>query len=395
LKWYRPEYVRADRRLWDRLKEAINRGFPTESFLWPFDLVTLPRSSALGGYLMPIKEPRFVSLVDLLTRKSEPSFRALANLGFHLAHSFLHLHAHGLCYRDINFGNIFFDPTNGDVRIGDTDNVDVDRTPGGIMGTWGFMAPEVARLETEPSSMSDRFSLAVLLFYIFMLGHPLKGKRETELAYDGSDPDGSRRLCATDPLFVYDPGNESNRPVPGLHDAIINFWPLYPQSLREMFTRGFTQGLHDPESRIMDNDWRKEFARLKDSVFYCAGCTAENFFDIDRLRASGSLAPCWACGRAVTPPPRMRIGHSKDFHLVMLSPGAQLFPHHLEGDTYNFSPPLAEVVSSPFGLKNLSRQKWTARVGEQTMLEVPPGAVLKLDVSCRIHFGRAEADVKI
>jgi hypothetical protein len=40
------------------------------------------------------------------------------------------------------------------------------------------MAPEVANDVVEPNAASDRFSLAVLLFFIFVIGHPLKGKRE-------------------------------------------------------------------------------------------------------------------------------------------------------------------------------------------------------------------------
>ena len=110
LKWYRPEYLANDPRLWERLKVAINSGTPTEQFLWPFDLVSYPQTNAYGGYLMPIKTPDFISMVDLMRRQTEPSFRVLSIVGFRLAHSFLKLHAAGLCYRDINFGNVFFNP---------------------------------------------------------------------------------------------------------------------------------------------------------------------------------------------------------------------------------------------------------------------------------------------
>src|SRR5260370_10356777 len=127
---------------------------------------------------MPIKAPDFVGMVGLMRRQAEPSFRALTIVGFRLAHSLLKLDAAGLCYRDINFGNVFFNPDTGDIRIADTDNVDVNLKVGSIKGTPGFMAPEVAKNLVQPNAMSDRFSLAVLLFYIFMLGHPLKGKRE-------------------------------------------------------------------------------------------------------------------------------------------------------------------------------------------------------------------------
>ena len=99
----------------------------------------------------------------------------------------------------------FSTPDTGDIRIADTDNVDVNLKPGSIKGTPGFMAPEVARDIVEPNAASDRFSLAVLLFFIFVIGHPLKGKRELSLSYDPADPDQSHRMCALDPVFIFDP----------------------------------------------------------------------------------------------------------------------------------------------------------------------------------------------
>jgi DNA-binding helix-hairpin-helix protein with protein kinase domain len=395
VKWYRPEYLGADPRLWERLKVAINSGSPTEQFLWPFDFVSLPRRPEFGGYIMPLKPPEFISMVDLLRRKCEPSFRALVVVGFNLANSFLKLHAAGLCYRDVNFGNVFFNPDTGDIRIADTDNVDVNLRSGSIKGTPGFMAPEVAKNQIQPNAMSDRFSLAVLLFFIFMLGHPLKGKRELTLPYDATDPDKSRRLCEDDPLFVFDPNNDSNRPVPGEHDPLLNFWPIYPTSLRRLFTRAFTEGIRDPDGRVMENEWRKEMCALRDSIFYCIHCTAENFFDLELVRQKKPMNPCWSCGRTLEVPPRMRLGADFDPHLLVLSPGAQLFPHHIEGDTYNFSRVLGEVINSPFGLRNLSLLSWSSHNGDGSQVAIGRGQVLPLNQDCQINFGRVEAKVRI
>lgn len=395
VKWYRPEYLNADPRLWDRLKVAINSGSPTEQFLWPFDFVSMPRTVACGGYIMPLKPPEFISMVDLLRRQCEPSFRALTVVGFNLANSFLKLHAAGLCYRDINFGNVFFNPETGDIRIADTDNVDVNLKAGSIKGTPGFMAPEVAKNLVQPNAMSDRFSLAVLLFFIFMLGHPLKGKRETTLPYDPADPDMSRRLCEDDPVFVYHPTDESNRPVLGEHDPLLSFWPIYPTSLRRLFTRAFTDGLMDPDARIMENEWRKEMGAIRDAIFYCERCTAENFFDIERARQKLPVNPCWGCGRALEAPPRMRLGGEHDPFLVVLSRGAQLFPHHLERDTYNFGRALAEVTANPFGLRNLSAASWVCRAQDNSITVVRSDEVLPLRSDCHISFGRIEAQVRL
>jgi eukaryotic-like serine/threonine-protein kinase len=397
LKWYRPEFLCGDQRLWERLKMAISSGTPTEQFLWPFDLVSYPRSSAYGGYLMPIKTPEFIGMAGLIGGRTAPTFRALTMVGFNLAHSFLKLHAAGLCYRDINFGNVFFNPDTGDIRIADTDNVDVNLKPGSIKGTADFMAPEVARNLVAPNAASDRFSLAVLLFRIFAIGHPLRGKREMTLPYDASDPDQSHRLCAMDPVFIFDPDNDSNRPVPGVHDCPLNYWPIYPGSLHKLFIRTFTAGLHDPDARVMENEWRKEMCALRDAIFLCPHCGAENFFDLERLRQKKSLNPCWGCQSLLDTPPRMRMGAAYGSHLVMLSPGVQLFAHHLEGDAYNFGSPLAEVVGGPLGLRNLSSGTWTWTSGDQngSTHQVKFNEVLPLTSDCQIHFGKGQAEVRV
>ena len=81
-----------------------------------------------------------------------------------IADSFLKLHAKGLCYQDINFGNIFLDPVLGDICICDNDNVDINGERGGVFGTKKFMAPEIVRCEKRPDANTDLYSLAVVLF---------------------------------------------------------------------------------------------------------------------------------------------------------------------------------------------------------------------------------------
>jgi DNA-binding helix-hairpin-helix protein with protein kinase domain len=395
LKWYRPEYMAGDPKLWERLKVAINCGPPTEQFLWPFDLVSRPRSDTFGGYLMPIRSPEFISLVDLIRRRTELSFRVLSMVGFNLTNSFLKLHAAGLCHRDINLGNVFFNPGTGDIRLGDTDNVDVNLTPGSIKGTPGFMAPEVANGVVEPNAAGDRFSLAVLLFFIFLAGHPLKGKRQLTLPYDATDPDQSHRLYALEPVFLFDPHDESNRPQSGVHDNPLSFWPTYPDSLRKLFTRAFTVGLYDPDARVTENEWRKEMCALRDAIFYCPSCGAENFFDLELARQKKALSPCRGCHLTLGNPPRMRLRAANGSRLVTLCRGARLFAHHLEGDLYNFENPLAEVVTDPLGLKNLSSGKWISRGQNGSATEVKANEVLPLPADCRINFGKTVGEVRI
>src|SRR5262249_50203112 len=112
------------------------------------------------------------------TRRIEPSNKALATAAMFLADSFLQLHAKGLCYCDVSLGNVFIDPDTGDVLICDNDNVGIDGKPPFVKGTQFFMAPEIVRNEALPDSKTDRYSLAVLLFHLFIVHHPLQGRRE-------------------------------------------------------------------------------------------------------------------------------------------------------------------------------------------------------------------------
>ncbi|PIU92828.1 MAG: serine/threonine protein kinase [Armatimonadetes bacterium CG_4_10_14_3_um_filter_66_18] len=390
LKWYFPQQATPEQR--GLLEDLVWRGAPTPKFLWPLELVADPQQRTFG-YLMPLREPRFKGIVDMMKRRAEPSFRALCTAGYELADSYLQLHAKGLCYRDISFGNVFLDPDTGEVRICDNDNVAVTGTAaGGVLGTPRFMAPEIVRGEAQPSTETDLFSLAVLLFYVFALHHPLEGRRESEIHC--FDLPAMNRLYGSDPLFIFDPDDDSNRPVLGYHDNAIIYWGVYPQFLRDLFTCAFTKGLRDPQNgRVRESEWRKAFVQLRDTLVYCGGCGAENFHDAERLRANQPQV-CWSCNAALQLPARLRLGQS----VVMLNHDTQLFPHHL-GKLYDFSAPVAEMSPHPqnanvWGLKNLSADNWTVTRPDGAVTDVPPGRSVGLAAGLKVNLGGVEGEIR-
>ena len=74
---------------------------------------------------MPLLEPRFVSLAQVLNEDPQPSFRVIITIGRELVNAFAALHSAGLCYRDISFGNLRVDPAACEAAIIDVDNVGV------------------------------------------------------------------------------------------------------------------------------------------------------------------------------------------------------------------------------------------------------------------------------
>ncbi len=409
VKWFFPHYLKQDARLRERLERAVRTGAPSDRFLWPLELAATPGDPRVAGfgYIMDLREPRFKGMVDLVTRRVEPSFRALVTAAFELAHSYLQLHARGFCYRDISFGNVFFDPTNGEVRICDNDNVDIDGQPGTIGGTARFMAPELVTGLAAPSTQTDLFSLAVLLFYLLLNHHPLEGARETAIRC--FDLPAMTKLYGTEPVFIFDPLDDSNRPQPGFHDNALAFWPLYPQFVRDLFIRAFTAGIRDSQQgRVRESEWRAAMIRLRDAIFYCPQCGAECFYDTAALHAGPDQTlhgqPCWSCHAPLRPPLRIRIAYAPTANtppaVVVLNHDTALFPHHTDlNRAYDFDQPVAEVSRHPqdpriWGLKNVSVEPWTAVTASGEMRSVDPGRSLTLAAGTRIQFGSGEGEVR-
>ncbi len=393
LKWYLENQATQEQR--KRLEELVKRGAPSDKFLWPLEIIDDPGGKTFG-YLMGLREPRFKGIVDMMKRRAEPTFTALCTAGYEMANSYLLLHSKGLSYCDISFGNIFFDPHTGEVRICDNDNVTVSGASDvGVLGTPRFMAPEIVRGEATPSTDTDLFSLSVLLFYMFMIHHPLEGRKEYDIHC--MDKPAMDKLYGFEPVFIYDPADPSNRPVKGVHDNAITYWPIYPQHIRDLFTRSFTDGLRDPQNgRVRESEWRKAFVQARDSIIYCR-CGRENFYDSQKLQ-SGQPHTCWRCGpkSAIQLPPRMRIEPGM---IVMLNYNTKLYPHHF-GETHHFEKPIGEVTQHPqdpniWGIKNLTTDIWSYAGPDGTTGEVEAGRSVTINVGVKLHINGKEGEITV
>ena len=209
-KWYLPRSGTEGQR--GLIVDLVERGAPDERFLWPLEMISSTTTDGFG-YVMPLRPDSYAGLAEMLTGKVDVAFSVVCRLSVELADTFLRLHTEGLCYRDISFSNVFFDPATGRPLICDNDNVGVDgRSMTGVLGTRRFMAPEIVRRDANPSARTDLYSLSVLLFYVLVMGHPLLGKRE--LAFECWDDLAESELFGRAPLFVFDPADPSNAPGP-------------------------------------------------------------------------------------------------------------------------------------------------------------------------------------
>lgn len=381
LKWYHPFAATSEQRR--AIAALIERGAPDPRFIWPTELVESDGATGFG-YVMGLRPPGYVSLGEVVRGTVAIDDAVATSVARELADSFLALHSEGLCYRDINFSNIFVEPATGRVLIVDIDNVGVDGGPSAVLGSRLFMAPEIVRGEATPSTATDLHALAVLLFYLLMVGHPLVGRREQR--HWCWDEQAELELLGASPLFVFDPDDDRNAPVPGLHDAVIHNWWRYPGQVRQLFTTSFTAGLHDPDSRVRESVWRATMARLHDRVAQCTRCGMRYLFD------PGTAPPiCWSCGEAPHPP----LWLAFDGSVVVLTETTVLHRHHVDL-SYDFTEPVADIVEHPqrpgtWGLRNRSAARWRVVTPGGSVHSVGPGASARLVLGATYDFGPRSA----
>lgn len=275
--------------------------------------------------------------------------------------------------------------------ICDNDNVAPKDMPGLVKGFPGFMAPEIVRGEAKPSRYTDQYSLAVLLFHLFMIAHPLLGKLEADIKC--WDLPAQNKLYGTKPVFIYDPSNDSNRPVPGIHDNAIIYWGLYPQELKDLFIESFTIGLFSPHKRVTEKRWMDVAANMMSGICPCPKCGAEVFYDSQKSSAD-TAHTCWSCRSAVRMPGVLEIGK----HRVLLLKDAKIPAHQVYGN-YDMDTVVGSVVQNPnnpniMGIRNEGKDNWTYIKPDGTQVPVAPGRSAAIARNTKIDFGYKVGEFK-
>ena len=339
---------------------------------------------------MELRPPEYADFSDILNNRVPLGLPAMCEAALNIAHSFRELHRRGLSYQDINDGNFFINPHTGAALICDNDNVAPDNAATGIGGKPGYMAPEVVRGE-RPGTLSDYHSLAVVLFKLFMRHDPLMGRAFVDKVCITEAAE--KELYGDRPVFIFDPDDHSNEPLPGVHPNPLTLWPRYPQHVRDIFTRAFHEGMKSPNARPSDNDWLEMLVRLRGEIITC-NCGRESFASVERERLTGGRFRCGGCGSEISFPLALECGR----RAVYLFPGNRLYRCHTEGGD-DFATVTGQVVRNKktpgiWALRNLSDQTWQATAadggGRQT---VAKDAVAPIAPGVGIAFGKANGRI--
>lgn len=389
LKWYHKSTIdkmKDPDQFYDNLMANIKKGAPTSAFLWPEELTE--KADGSFGYIMGLRPSNFEELTKFLIwdnkkRRMKASFASITarcNAAINIIEGFRALHNDGYSYQDLNNGNFFIDPQTGDVLICDNDNVSERGVNFGIAGKQRYMAPEVV-LGSVPDKRSDRFSLAVILFRMLFIEHPLEGKYSTPPCMT---PELEKKFYGSDPVFVLDPDDDRNAANNQLNTNTLRFWKIYPEYIRELFIKSFGKSsVQPPYDRIIEKTWLDAFVRLRSETVPCPLCGKETFI------TAGYTVSCMYCGSPLTCNSQLKF---KRFDVPVYG-GVKVYEGQLGDTDGDFHKAAGEIVRNKkdptkHALRNLTEQIWSVKLPDNTVRTVEPNGIVPLNKDFEITIGK-------
>lgn len=384
LKWYWPDVFPFPERFLNNLRHNVLEGAPTSQFVWPLDLTLTYEGSY--GYVMDLVPTGYYEAKRLLLRQNLfETKRRLVDACMNMVAAFRILHDKGYRYQDINGGNFFIDPKTGKLLIADNDNVAPEGRSTGMQGFLTYMAPEIITGEEIPSVGSDLHSMAVLIFQMLVLQHPLQGQR-----IEAYDEVSLRRMYGTDPLFAFDPNDGSNAPRSG--SPSYRYWFELPQNMRDLFCRAFSQeALHDKRRRPNEATWMRELARYRSEIVACT-CGSEMVLE------NAAPTKCDICGNPVGSSLKLVLGG----YDLPLANDVRLYACQVRRACRSDEQldPVLWVNAwrqDPryLALRNNSKETWSVKIGEEVKSVMPdqfimPRAGMELQLGKRANPVRVE-----
>ncbi|MBP6356326.1 MAG: serine/threonine protein kinase [Paludibacter sp.] len=376
LKWYTHD---CSKDFYNNLDNNIKNGAPTASFLWP-QFLTVWKEKRFG-YIMALRTDEYKEFSHFLLAKVRfSSLSAMTNAALQISNAFRELHRKGYSYQDLNDGNFFIHPTTGEVLICDNDNVAPYGKNLGIAGKCRYMAPEVVLRKSLPNADTDRFSLGILLFMLLFNNHPLEGKLIAGVPCMTDQME--RRFYGSSPVFIFDPTNDTNRPVMGIHTNAIRRWPIFPQFIKDAFIHIFgAEGIREPNKRNPENEWLKLFVRLRNETVKCS-CGGETFINMDAPEST-----CINCGKELGKPLTLNVGRNR----IVMFPGQKIYSIHTKSGSEDFSTITGEVIQNKnnpalWGIRNLSTDSWMCTMPDGTQKNISTNEVVPVFKDINLVF---------
>lgn len=325
VKWFSKEELDrmgCGKPLYENLTAHLEQDSPGRSFLWPVDvskmddgsLCYVMNNSDLLSYRTTSKNDgaekekdnplAYRPLSDFMEQKCRfGNWLSMVNTALCLITAFSQLRKKRYNFVHMTEDDIYIQSKTGRILIA---NMEMARKAGSKnqKGGAGWKPTSASRMlppscvlnQRDVGRQTNDYMLAALLFEILYLNHPLEGYRAA--ACPVMDERAKKEVYGSQPYFAYDNDNESNRPVPGIHNNLINFWRLYPDYVGDSFTDAFCQDvLSGKRTSVPLERWYHIFVRMRSLIVSCPSCGAENIW-----QSGDQKCRVKKCGALLKPP---------------------------------------------------------------------------------------------
>lgn len=275
-----------------RYRWLLNRQIATDArLIVPLALLAPPHV----GYVME-RVRGHIPLTRLLVPDSDTNFGIWYNeatgglrrrliLGAILARGFTALQADGLSYSDLSDTNILVarDATVLSICLIDPETLSVSGSAEAlVLGTPGYIAPELMHKTHAPDALSDNFSLAVILFRLLRIGHPFLG----DVVQEASPEVEEQALSGAYP-YIDHPDDASNRST-----SVLPSEHVCTTRLADLFRQAFVDGAAERACRPTPQEWEEACWFAAGNTLRCENCAA-TFYPRPLIENKASCACPW------------------------------------------------------------------------------------------------------
>lgn len=210
------------------------------------------------------------------------------------------LHGRGCSYGDLSPSNVYIseNPVDTEVWLIDCDNIYQGVNPRAVY-TLGFAAPELLCTKHGADSLTDGWSLAVIIFQTLAATHPLRGDY-----VENGGPELEVRAHIGELPWIDHPTDESNRSSKGIPREMV-----MSTGLRELANRCFDLSARNRLMRPGASAWAEKLHEAANLTLLCPECSSTYFCNRKRCPWCDEPRPTFALaniylrdsGRAILP----------------------------------------------------------------------------------------------
>lgn len=238
--------------------------------------------------------------------------------------------APGLCHADFSSNNVLINERERRCALVDCDGIVIDgRTESEVAGTKGYAAPEVWSGQQAADVLSDRYSMAVLLYEFLLFRHPLEGRRP-DMAQDAQTAELLK--YGKKALYSEDRHNGENAVEEKPNQGKVFRSIILGREIADLFHIVFSEALHTNRMmRPTADRWREALEHLNAALVPCPNpqCRYKHFSVFGALEIRKNQLACPWCGT-----PLRNVSHVPVLHVYEQGSGGYFAPtkyHHLIG----------------------------------------------------------------